>query len=95
MPNLHAKQQSQILVPMDTPGVEIIDRPHAGLRGRPRAARGHMHMKFDNVRVPKDNMSCWVLVVGSRFPSCALARVVFTTVCVPSVKAEKALGVNG
>ena len=47
-------QQSQILVPMDTPGVEVIrgmnvfsmdDAPH-----------GHMHMKFNNVRVPKENM---------------------------------------
>ncbi|MFT7289078.1 MAG: acyl-CoA dehydrogenase [Halieaceae bacterium] len=48
------KQQSQILVPLDTPGVEILramqvfsmdDAPH-----------GHMHLKFTNVRVPKDNI---------------------------------------
>ncbi len=49
-----SKQQSQILVPTETPGVDILgpmkvfhndDAPH-----------GHMHIKFDNVRVPKGNM---------------------------------------
>ena len=44
-------QHSQILVPVDTPGVEIVramnvfaldDAPH-----------GHMHIRFDNVRVPE------------------------------------------
>ena len=48
------QQQSQILVPMDTPGVEIVralkvfnmeDAPH-----------GHMRVKLNNVRVPKDNI---------------------------------------
>lgn len=48
------QQQSQILVPLDAKGVEIIralqvfhmdDAPH-----------GHMHLKLNNVRVPKDNM---------------------------------------
>ncbi|MAV27889.1 MAG: acyl-CoA dehydrogenase [Gammaproteobacteria bacterium] len=49
-----SKQQSQILVPTETPGVDILgpmkvfhndDAPH-----------GHMHIKFDNVRVPKGNI---------------------------------------
>ncbi|MCH2567945.1 MAG: acyl-CoA dehydrogenase family protein [Pseudomonadales bacterium] len=49
-----SKQQSQILVPTETPGVNILgpmkvfnndDAPH-----------GHMHIKFDNVRVPKENV---------------------------------------
>ncbi len=47
-------QQSQILVPMDTPGVENLramkvfamdDAPH-----------GHMHQRYTNVRVPKENI---------------------------------------
>ncbi|MGB2042237.1 MAG: acyl-CoA dehydrogenase family protein, partial [Porticoccaceae bacterium] len=47
-------QHSQILVPFDTPGVvnlrpmqifNIDDAPH-----------GHMHMRFTDVRVPKENM---------------------------------------
>jgi acyl-CoA dehydrogenase len=48
------KQQSQILVPMDAPGVEILE----GMQvfGRDHAPRGHMHLKLDNVRVPKDNI---------------------------------------
>ncbi len=55
-------QQSQILVPMDTPGVEIVraltvfnnvDAPH-----------GHMRVKLNNVRVPKD---CMILGAGRGF----------------------------
>ena len=49
-----SKQQSQILVPIETPGVEIIQ----GMQvfGEDHAPRGHMHIKLDNVRVPKENM---------------------------------------
>lgn len=52
--NARHQQHSQILVPMDTPGVEVIrgmqvfsmdDAPH-----------GHMHMKFTDVRVPEENI---------------------------------------
>jgi acyl-CoA dehydrogenase len=49
-----AKQQSQILVPKDTPGVEIIGPMQ--VFGHDHAPRGHMHLRFNNVRVPKDNM---------------------------------------
>jgi len=49
-----SKQQSQILVPTDTPGVEILDAMQ--VFGHDHAPRGHMHIKFDNVRVPKDNI---------------------------------------
>jgi len=48
------KQQSQILVPMDTPGVEIVGPMHSF--GEDSAPHGHMHIRFKNVRVPKDNM---------------------------------------
>jgi acyl-CoA dehydrogenase len=52
--NPRHQQHSQILVPMDAPGVEVIrgmdvfsmdDAPH-----------GHMHMRFTDVRVPADNV---------------------------------------
>jgi len=49
-----SKQQSQILVPIDTPGVEILGPMH--VFGHDHAPRGHMHLRFNNVRVPKDNM---------------------------------------
>ncbi len=47
-------QQSQILVPMDTPGVEIIGPMH--VFGHDHAPRGHMHLRLNNVRVPKENI---------------------------------------
>jgi acyl-CoA dehydrogenase len=47
-------QQSQILVPMDTPGVEVVGPMHSF--GDDSAPHGHMHIRFKNVRVPKDNM---------------------------------------
>jgi len=48
------RQQSQILVPMDTPGVEVLG-PML-VFGRDDAPHGHMHIKLDNVRVPKDHI---------------------------------------
>ena len=47
-------RQSQILVPMDTLGVEIV-RPMA-VFGHDDAPHGHMHIRFSNVRVPKENL---------------------------------------
>lgn len=48
------KQQSQILVPLPHPGVTIMGPMQ--VFGRDDAPHGHMHIKFDNVRVPKENM---------------------------------------
>jgi acyl-CoA dehydrogenase len=47
-------QQSQILVPTDTAGFENI-RP-MNVFSMDDAPHGHMHQKFDNVRVPKENI---------------------------------------
>jgi acyl-CoA dehydrogenase len=57
-----SKQQSQILVPMDTPGVEILGGME--VMGEDHAPRGHMHLRFNNVRVPKENV---LLGVGRGF----------------------------
>ncbi len=48
------KQQSMILVPKDTPGVEIVGAMH--VFAEDHAPHGHMHIRYNNVRVPKDNM---------------------------------------
>ncbi|MEL0334045.1 MAG: acyl-CoA dehydrogenase family protein [Halieaceae bacterium] len=47
-------QQSQILVPLDTPGVNIV-RP-LKVFNMLDAPHGHMRVKLENVRVPKDNI---------------------------------------
>ena len=48
------RQQSQILVPMDTPGVDVLE----GMQvfGHDDAPRGHMHIKLNDVRVPRYNI---------------------------------------
>jgi len=48
------QQQSQILVPMDTPGVTIVGPMM--VFGEDDAPHGHMHIRFNNVRVPRENM---------------------------------------
>nr|WP_254604849.1 acyl-CoA dehydrogenase family protein [Sphingomonas bacterium] len=48
------QQQSQILVPKDTPGVTIVGPMH--IFGEDHAPFGHMRIRFDNARVPRDNI---------------------------------------
>tara|TARA_Y100001934_G_scaffold282478_2_gene396409 strand:- start:552 stop:1808 length:1257 start_codon:yes stop_codon:yes gene_type:complete len=48
------RQQSQILVPRDTAGVEILGPMH--VFGDDDAPHGHMHLRFTDARVPKENI---------------------------------------
>ena len=50
---MHSRQ-SQILVPMDNPGVEIVGPMN--VFGDPDAPHGHMHLRFNNCRVPESNI---------------------------------------
>ncbi len=47
-------RQSQILVPTDAPGYEVLGAMH--VFGKDDAPHGHMHIRFDNCRVPKENI---------------------------------------
>jgi acyl-CoA dehydrogenase len=54
-PENHRHQQhSQILIPMDTPGVEVV-RP-MDVFGCDNAPHGHMHIRLTDVRVPEANI---------------------------------------
>jgi acyl-CoA dehydrogenase len=47
-------RQSQILVPTDAPGYELLGPMH--VFGKDDAPHGHMHLRFTNCRVPKENI---------------------------------------
>ena len=48
------RQQSQIIIPMDTPGVKVLEGMQ--VLGEDHAPYGHMHIRFEDVRVPADNI---------------------------------------
>jgi len=52
--NYRHQRQSQILVPMNAEGIEIKKMMH--VFGYDDAPHGHAHIKFTNVRVPKENL---------------------------------------
>ena len=81
-----SKQQSQILVPTDTDGVEILE----GMQvfGEDHAPRGHMHIRFNNVRVPKRTF-CLARGVVLKFRRYVWARAVSITACAPSGRQRK------
>ena len=79
-------QQSQILVPIDTKGVEIVGPMN--VFGKDDAPHGHMHIKFDDVRVPKEN-----ILMGearaSKSPSFVSDPAASTIACAPSVRRKR------
>ncbi|HET6591662.1 MAG TPA: acyl-CoA dehydrogenase family protein [Xanthomonadales bacterium] len=52
--NPRHRQHSQILVPVDTPGVEVLRG--MDVFGSDDAPHGHMHLRFEDVRVPQANV---------------------------------------
>ncbi len=84
------KQQSQILVPLDTPGVEIL-RHASRLRLRRRASRPRRGAVLDAVRVPAENL---ILGEGPGLrdrAGSARARAASTIACAPSASPRPAL----
>ena len=52
--NPRHQQHSQILVPMDAPGVEVVRPMH--VFAEDDAPHGHMHIRLTDVRVPEENI---------------------------------------
>ena len=48
------QRQSQIIIPKDTPGITL--QRMLTVYGSDHAPNGHAHLKFDNVRIPKENI---------------------------------------
>ena len=52
--NARHQQHSQILIPMDAPGVEVVRAMN--VFAMDDAPHGHMHLRFNDVRVPEENI---------------------------------------
>ena len=75
------RRQSQILVPIDNPGVTIDHPMH--VFGDDDAPHGHMHITFDDAR-SRRRTSCSARVGASKSPRCDSGRDAYTTACAQS-----------
>ena len=82
-----SKQQSQILVPKDTPGVEILGPMHV-FGARPRPARPHASALQQRSR-PRRTTSCSAKAAGSRSRRFGSGRAVSIIACAPSARPKK------
>jgi acyl-CoA dehydrogenase len=48
------QRMSTLLVPPDAPGLEFLSEP--GMAGEPYASGSHAHLRYNNVRVPRENL---------------------------------------
>ena len=79
--------RAQILVPLDTPGVEIVG-PMC-VFGHDEAPHGHMHIRLTDVRVPERPTSCSARGADSRSASFASVRAASITACGRSARRRR------